>query len=86
MHLTRRRFVGSASGIAVAEYTRMLPFTSERSKEANLFAFRSCDTGSLVFAVVAPHQSYCSVRIHTGPRSWTIRDGRAIDDDDARVF
>jgi hypothetical protein len=86
MHLTRRRFVGSASGIAIAEYARMLPFTPQWSKEAGLFAFRPCDSGSLVFAVVAPHQTDCSVRIHTGPRSWTIQDGRAIDDDDARVF
>jgi hypothetical protein len=86
MHQTRRDLLGGATGFATAKLIGTPPFAARRQAQSKLFAFRSCVSGNLVFAVVTPFRTDISVRVHTGVRSWTIVNGRTVDDDRARVF
>ena len=81
----RSLLVGTTSFVTIAA-TRTGQWVQATACDCDLFAFRRCGSRNLVFAVLGPSAQIAALNIHTGVRSWLIRDGQTSIRHEARLF
>lgn len=80
VRITPRRVLGTGAGVLTLGCALRSVSLAPARRQPELFVFRSPDESKLVCAVVVPAacSTHFDVRIHAGPKSWTVGGVRAV--------